>query len=100
MDLLDNVDQIVGEWHFWPIYTEEWGMLDIIRSLNEKFVMVNLHMTNFACTDQPHRRVKALAMEYTMVNKRLITKRSESQSYALHRLNKPSFNANRDCQIE
>lgn len=31
--LLDNVDQIVGEWHLGHIYKEEWGMLDIFRTL-------------------------------------------------------------------
>jgi hypothetical protein len=31
----------------YQIYQEEWGILDILRTLTEKFVMVNLHMTNF-----------------------------------------------------
>jgi len=59
-------------------------MLEIFRSLTEKFVVVNLHMTNFACTDSPFRKLKALAVEYTMVNKKLLTKHSETQSFALH----------------
>lgn len=99
VEMFDKVDMIVGEWHLRTGYMEEWGILDIVRTLTEKFVVVNLHMTNFACSFSPLRKVKALAMEYTMVNKKLITKRSESQSYALHPLNKPSVNQNKDCQI-
>lgn len=96
---LEQIDQMVGEFHLYPIFHEEWGILDILRSLTEKFVVVNLHMTNFACTDSPLRRLKALAIEYTLVSKRLITKRSESQSFKLHPLNTPSYKPSPDCQI-
>ncbi len=37
------------EIHFGEISPEIWGNLDIIRTLTDKFVNVNLHMNNFAC---------------------------------------------------
>lgn len=63
-NLLDKVDQIVGEFHLGHIYKEEWGMLDIFRTLADKFVVVNLHMTNFACFEEPHahRKLEAAAV--------------------------------------
>ena len=48
-EYLDYIDQIVGELHFDFIYREEWGALDILRTLDSKFVNVNLHMNNYGC---------------------------------------------------
>ena len=94
------MDQIVGEFHFAEIHFEEWGNLDIIRSLTSKFVNVNYHMTNFACIPiNRYRRLKSKAVEFCLVNKNLITLRSESRSYKSHPLNRPNTNQP-DCQIE
>jgi hypothetical protein len=76
IDKLDNIDQIVGELHFGNIYPEEWGMLDIFRSIMTKFVNVNLHMNNYACLNSPFRRLKSSAVEFSLVNRKLINLKS------------------------
>ena len=97
--MLDNIDQIVGELHFGDIYGEEWGMLDIFRTLMTKFVNVNLHMNNYACLNSPFRNLKSSAVEFSLVNRKLITLNSQSRSYAMHPLNKPN-RAAYDCQMQ
>jgi hypothetical protein len=98
MEKLDYIDQIAGELHFGFIYAEEWGMLDILRSLMSKFVNINLHMNNHACVNSPIRRLKSAAVEFSLVNRKLINIKSESRSYALHPLNQPNRQA-ADCQM-
>lgn len=60
LEQLDYLDQMVGELHFDSIYWEEWGMLDIFRSIMTKFVPVNLHMNNWGCI--PNRNLKSKAV--------------------------------------
>ena len=98
VDKLDNVDQITGELHFGKIYPEEWGMLDIFRTLMTKFVNVNLHMNNWGCFKKSQRKLKSEAVEFTLVNRKLIKLKSESRSYAIHPLNKPNGRIE-DCQM-
>lgn len=98
VDKLDYIDQISGELHFAHIYREEWGMLDIFRTLMKKFVNVNLHMNNYACNNQANRRLKSFAVEFSLVNRRLIKLKSESRSYAVHPLNTPN-KGGYDCQM-
>jgi hypothetical protein len=98
IDKLDYVDQIAGELHFGNIYPEEWGVLDMFRTLMTKFVNVNLHMNNWACTNPSTRRLKSAAVEFSLVNRKLINLKSESRSYALHPLNKPNGRI-ADCQM-
>ena len=64
-------------------------------------MVVNVHMTNFACFEEPHyhRKLEAAAVEYTLVNKRLIKKKSESRSWKTNPLNRPNLEGARDCQI-
>lgn len=62
---LDLIDQIVIELHFDSIYPEEWGMLDIFRTLSEKFVSVNYHNNNWGCFRAPvqeKRRILSRAL--------------------------------------
>ena len=55
LSFLDNVDVIIGELHFIKLHSEEWGMLDIFRFLTDKFVVVNIHMSNYGC--MPNRKL-------------------------------------------
>ena len=96
VELLDYVDQMVGELHFDNIYREEWGMLDIFRTLMTKFVSVNLHMNNWGC--MRNRKLKSRAVEFSLVNRNIIKLRSQSRSYAQHPLNKPNGRVP-DCQM-
>jgi hypothetical protein len=96
VELLDYVDQIAGELHFDTIYKEEWGMLDIFRTLMTKFVPVNLHHNNWGCMKD--RVLKSKAVEISLVNKRLITLHSETRSYWQHPLNLPNGRSIPDCQ--
>jgi len=80
-----------------------WGNADIIKSLGEKFVSVNLHMNNNACLGQQaiqskSRKFPAFAIEVTMVNKRIITLNSNSRSYSLNSKNHPNAHFV-DCQM-
>ena len=43
IELLKWIDQIVIEFHFAPIYPEEWGQIDIYRTISKYFVPVNFH---------------------------------------------------------
>ena len=99
IEKLDYIDQIAGEFHLDQIYKEEWGMLDIFRTLSDKFVMVNLHMTNWECRYSPLRHLKSTVFEFNMVNKKLITLKSQSQSYVQHPLNKINGLGRPDCQM-
>ena len=74
-------------------------MLDIFRTIMTKFVPVNLHMNNYACLTSPLRRLKSAAIEFTLVNRRLIKLKSESRSYALSTLNLPNRLNAPDCQM-
>ena len=38
---------------------EDWGMLDIMRSLTDNFVSVNYHMNNWGCFEDDSRRLKS-----------------------------------------
>jgi hypothetical protein len=49
LEQLDYIDQIVAELHFDNLYPEEWGLIDIFKTLLTKFVPVNLHMNNHGC---------------------------------------------------
>jgi hypothetical protein len=99
IEKLDYIDQIAGEIHLDQIYKEEWGMLDIFRTLADKFVMVNYHMTNWECRNTALRHLKATVFEFNMVNKKIITVRSQSQTYAQHPLNVVNSFARPDCQM-
>ena len=76
--------------HLEPIYFEEWGILDIFRTLADKFVMVNYHMTNWQCRKAPLRHLKSTVFEYVMVNKKHIKLNSLSRSFKEHPLNLPN----------
>ena len=58
-EYLDYIDQFILELHFVDLYPEEWGMLDIFRTLMTKFVSVNMHMNNNDCL--AGRKLKANA---------------------------------------
>ena len=62
----------------------------------DKFVPVNLHMNNWGCMNG--RALKSRAVEFSFVNKKLITLKSQTRSFAQHPLNKPNGNI-RDCQM-
>ena len=94
---LDYIDQIVGELHFEKIYNEEWGMLDIFRSLMTKFVNVNYHMNNWGCMRGQNRRLNSKAVEFSLVNRKLIKLKSQTRSYWQHPFNKPNGGIP-DCQ--
>jgi hypothetical protein len=65
------------------------GDLDIIKSLSERFVSVNMHMTNSVACEPLERLQKkerfftSFAIETTLINKRLITINSPTRSYAI-----------------
>jgi hypothetical protein len=58
---LDLIDQIIMEVHLDNIYYEEWGMLDIFRTLADKFVNVNYHNNNHGCFQTGNRKIKSRA---------------------------------------
>ena len=70
----------------------------MFRSLTDKFVNVNYHFNNNSCF-RNGRKLKSSAFEVTLVNKRLIKKQSNSQSYTEHPLNKRNTDAHLDCQM-
>ena len=75
MSLLALIDQIVIELHFSYLAPEEWGVLDILKSLSDEFVSVNYHFNNWSCfigREKTIRRLKSKTVEVTLVNKRLI----------------------------
>jgi len=55
-----------------------WGNLDIIDSLKERFVSVNLHMNTGSCFggDRAQRHFPAFAIEVSLVNKKVIKLKS------------------------
>jgi hypothetical protein len=72
-EFLDYVDQIIMEVHLDFIYQDVWGNLDFLRTISEKFINVNYHMTNYAaCYTVDYRGMPARAFELTLVNKKLI----------------------------
>ena len=95
---LENIDQILMEVHFGKTFPEEWGMLDIYRTLMTYFVPVNLHMNNHGCIKSIWRHLKSWAVQLTLVNKKLITLNSNSRSYKLNPLNRPN-KLDEDCQM-
>lgn len=101
LEYLDNIDQILMEVHlnFGAIkYSNVWGNADILRSIGEKFVSVNLHMNNYGCNHIPNRIYPSDAIEVSLVNKKLITIHKNTTSYALHPKNTPN-SPRPDCQI-
>lgn len=72
---------MVVEFHLSPLYPEEWGMLDIFRTLKQHFVSVNYHMNNKGCWLS--RQIKSSIFTVTLVNKKLIKVKSSAQSYKL-----------------
>jgi len=97
LEYLDYFDQIAFEIHVGDIYPEQWGQLDILRTLNTKFININCHMNNNACT--VGRKLPAMAIEATLVNRRLIKFNSESRTYKLHPLNLINHFYKPDCQM-
>jgi len=96
VEVLDNVDVIIGELHLEKLHNEEWGMLDIVRTLTDRFVVTNIHMSNFGC--MPERKLAAYGVEISMVSRRLIKLKSNSRSYDQLPLNKVLNLAVPDCQ--
>ena len=91
---LEYIDVIVMEIHMGFIYPEEWGMLDVYRTLTEHFAVVNIHENNIVCyksiepwNTKRDRRLKTPALETTLVNRKLINIKSQKRSYAWHALN-------------
>ena len=100
MEKLDYIDQILAEFHLGVAGSaEEWGKLEIIRSLMTKFVPVIYHMNNWGCKS-PDRALKSGALEVTLINKKLITLKSNSRSYAQNRLSVINKADAPDCQPE
>ena len=97
---LKYIDQIVAEIHFDQIYPEEWGVLDIFKSLMREFVSVNYHMNNYSCLKRSYRKLGSNAFEVTLVNKRLIKLNSQSRSFKLNSFNRPNAPDLPDCQVE
>lgn len=101
--MLEKVDMLLIEFHFQSIHPEEWGLLDIARTLAGKFVSVNYHFSNWSCfvgEEAGWRRMKAKAVEVTLINKRLIKLRSESRSFHTHSLNQKGRQDWSDCQMD
>lgn len=101
LEYLDYIDQILIEIHvnFGAIkYSNVWGNADILKSIGEKFVSVNLHMNNYGCNYGPNRLYPSDAIEVSLVNKDRITIHKNTRSYALHPKNTPN-SANPDCQV-
>jgi len=96
---LQYIDQIAFEFHLGAIYPEQWGQLDILRTLMKYFVNINYHMNNYSCTKD--RKLPSTAIEATLVNRKLIKLKSQTRSYALHPLNMINNPdpAVTDCQV-
>jgi hypothetical protein len=83
------------------IISEEWGHLDIFRSLTDKFIPVNFHSNNNGCYPPEiakKRGLKSFAYEILLVNKKLIKLKSNSRSFALHPINTINDPKQADCQ--
>ena len=66
VEYLDNIDQIFMESHFDFLGREQWGYLDIYKTLAEKFVNVNFNNNNNGCFQaykpiKPERGLKSHA---------------------------------------
>jgi hypothetical protein len=80
------------ELHFDWTARERWGYLEIIRSISEYFVNVNLHVPNFLCfgaDKKAFRKLPGVTIEATFINKKRIKLYSLSRSYINHPLNFP-----------
>ena len=77
---------------------EEWGKLEIIKSLMKKFVSVNYHANNWACLADPTRKIPSGAMDVTLINKNLIKTNSHSKSFLQNSLNQSNNPNAPDCQ--
>jgi hypothetical protein len=82
-----NIDQLVIEIHL-PENDEDkylyWGDLDIMKTIDQYFVSVNLHINNDYIVErheQP-RLYPTLAFEVTFVNRKLIKIHEETRAYA------------------
>ncbi len=67
-DVLDRIDQIPMELHVFNGVTARH--MQVIRTLKEKFYVVNLHYNNFACTSTL-KPLRSTAFQVLLVNKRL-----------------------------
>lgn len=75
-------------------------MLDVFRALGDRFVSVNYHNNNLACLEgeaQEGRELKSIAIELTLVNRRLITLHSQSRSFTEHWLNRNNWLGRDKC---
>ena len=48
---LEYIDQIFAEFHFADTHREEWGILDIFRTLTKKFIPVSYRAPHWMCFD-------------------------------------------------
>lgn len=55
-------------------------MLDTMRTIMDKFVPITIHFNGGLCL--PDRKLKSRTVEFTLVNKKLITLKSNSRSWA------------------
>ena len=73
-------------------------MLDIFRTIMDKFAPINLHMNNYACFEKGSRFMESAAVEFSWVNRKLINLKSQSKSLVQHPLNKINAPQFPDCQ--
>ena len=88
--MLKWIDQIIIEVHFGPIYPEEWGNMEILKTLAEHFVVINFHENNAVCYNaqtRPFRKIKSPAIETAMVNRRLIKINKPTRSFVWNEMN-------------
>lgn len=64
------------------------GNINIVLSLREHFIPVNLHMNNLGCSDQGI--LSFTIFEVTLVNKNILEVNSQSRSFTPNALNKIS----------
>lgn len=76
-----------------------WGNVDIINSLKENFISINLNMNNFGCGKNKGGYYRSSAVEVSLVNKRLIKINSDTRSYKQNPLNAINNRRKRDCQM-
>ncbi len=103
VEYLDNIVQIYMEAHFDFLGPEQWGYLDIFRTIADKFVNVNYNNNNNGCFKFyrpfiPDRKLLSPAIELTLVNKKYIKLYSQSRSWVRHPLNAPNQPILDDCQ--
>lgn len=94
IEYLDYIDQLVIEIHFGEKVKEQWGNLDILKTLSTKFVNVNYYGVLGLCWEcgmiLDNRILPAKAVQLTLVNKNLITLYSDSRSFKMHPINEKS----------